>query len=148
MKLKNYLATLDGNEIISIGAKDGSSYVYIGEAGNVELIGQMFENYHKMMVKELGTLEKELRKLIMTPPKLGMDESESVNKIHEHAKTIARIYVSVEKHKEYINGYVNPMKRDVVVNESRDCEEGTRVIITGKEIGKFWFKSEFDKQNG
>ena len=52
MKLKRYLKTLNEKDIVSIATKKGNNYVYIGEAGNVELISKTFEDYHKSIGNE------------------------------------------------------------------------------------------------
>ena len=148
MKLKNYLAKLDDKQIVSIGAKNGNSYMYIGEAGNVKLICSLFEAYRDSVVKRLGKLEKKEQTLAMTIPKMEYDQTENENRIHKFAKEIAMNYMNIENNKAYLRNYVDPLKREVVETGNRDQEEGIRVIISGQENGKFWFKSEFDKQNG
>ena len=148
MKLKNYLAKLDDKQIVSIGAKNGNSYMYIGEAGNVNLICSLFEEYHNSVVTHLVELEKDEQTMVMTIPELEDDQTENKNRIHNYAKGIALNYMNIENNKAYLRNYVDPLKRDVVETENRDQEKGIRVIITGQEKGRFWFKSEFDKQYG
>ena len=148
MKLKNYLAKLDDKQIVSIGAKNGNSYMYIGEAGNVNLICSLFEEYHNSVVKHLVELEKNEQTMVMTIPELEYDQTKNKNRIHKYAKGIALNYMNIENNKAYLRNYVDPLKRDVVETENRDQEKGIRVIITGQEKGRFWFKSEFDKQYG
>ena len=84
----------------------------------------------------------------MTIPKTKDDQTENENRIHKYAKEIAMNYMNIENNKAYLRDYVDPLKREVIETGNRDQEEGIRIIITGQENGRFWFKSEFDKQNG
>lgn len=78
MKLKTYLKKLDNDTIISIGAEDGSSYVYIGNA-NVDLIHNVFEDYRKRIKELIPMADKELKDLILNPPVIGvMDKKANV----------------------------------------------------------------------
>lgn len=149
MKLKDYLKTLDGETIISIGAKDGGSYMYIGKAGDVDLINDVFYKYHEIMVKRLIKLKNKELNLVMSKPVLGDDHDENENIIHEYADELAKVFNAINNINKFIRTYVDPLERNVVeTKDDRICEEGSIVIITGMEIGRFWFKSEFDKQHG
>lgn len=146
MKLEKFLKTLDEDQIISIGAQNGANYLYIGRAGDVELIGEMFSQYRYRSVSRLAYLEKTLKELVKEVPKKGKDQAETDRLIEGYAKNVTSTYLGIEKHRTYLSKYSDPLKREVVETENRDCEEGIRVIIKGSEKGKYWFKSEFDER--
>lgn len=146
MTLKTYLKSLDGDTIVSIGARDGDAYMYIGEAGNTDLITKVFDDFRNARQLELRLAEKAERKLILSNPKLGRDDIENENAIHQLSEKIAKNYARRKKLNTYLRKYVKPLNRGVVEKNCRSSEEGIRIIITGKEGGDFWFKSEFDKR--
>ena len=147
MKLKGYLKTLNEKDIVSIATKEGTNYVYIGEAGNVELISKMFEDYHKRVANKFEELKYDIKALALSTPELGEDDDENLDIVLDYSKRIANTYVNFGRSKKYLLGYVDPMKRCVITTEQRDAEKGVRVIISGSENGKYWFKSEFDKDH-
>lgn len=148
MKLKTYLATLDDDAIISIGAKDGSNYTYIGRAGDVDLINKVFNDGYLSAVRKLDSLKDDEKKWFMNISKLGKRKLNSEIVIHEHAKELSKIYSNINKTENFVNNYINPLTRDVVSTNNRIYNGSRQVIVTGSEIGQFWFKSEFDKQYG
>lgn len=148
MKLKTYLAKANDDEIISICAKDGSSYVYIGEAKNVELINEVFEFTHQMMEDKLIKLRNRLRKLIFNSPKLNGDEDKDNEIIFEHGLKVSSTCKEINHVSHYLKRYKAPLEREIVTVEKRQCEEGNKIMVTGSEFGLFWFKSEFDKKFG
>ena len=147
MKLKRYLKTLNEKDIVSIATKEGSNYVYIGEAGNVELISKTFEDYHKSIGNEFEELKHNIKALSLSAPELGADDDENLDIVLDYSRRIANAYVEFNRSKKYLRDYVDPMKRDVISTEQRDAEKGVRVIISGSDNGKYWFKSEFDKDH-
>lgn len=149
MKLKNYLLTLDSNAIVSIGTKDGSSYMYIGKAGNVDLINKAFEDIHKSAVRRLRWLKNKEKELFMTKSNLGKKQLDNETLIHEYAGELSKIYNEINTVKKNVDYYVNPLTRNVVstMDLVRD-DNGIQVIISGFEKGRFWLKSEFDKCYG
>ena len=147
MKLKGYLKTLNEKDIVSIATKEGTNYVYIGEAGNVELISKMFEDYHKRVANKFEELKYDIKALALSTPELEEDDDENLDIVLDYSKRIANTYANFGRSKKYLRDYVDPMKRDVISTEKRDAEKGVRVIISGSENGKYWFKSEFDKDH-
>lgn len=148
MKLKNYLKALENDTIISIGMRDGQQYMYIGEAGNVELINKVFEEYYESMANRIVRLRAKELELVMTKPKLKGSQAEKQFFAHQYAENVAKIYYRIENIKKFLSSYVNPLERNVIETKDRTCDEGIIITITGLEKGQFWFKSEFDKQNG
>jgi hypothetical protein len=137
MKLKTYLNE-NKTEIVSIGTRNGSEYVYIGEAGNVDQIVQEFERKHNNVIANLKALERELAELVREKP------DTDINGALEYANRISNVYRNIKKHRTYLEDYVEVLKRDVCEVEPRAGDEGVRVIITGSERGSYWFKSEYD----
>lgn len=149
MKLKNYLLTLDSNAIVSIGTKDGSSYVYIGEAGNTDLINKVFEDIYKGAVRRLTRLRGQEKNWFMMKPIMGKNQINDEALIHEYAGELAHIYEEINRNRKIVDRYVNPLTRDVVSTiDYKFRDNGIQVIISGSEVGRFWFKSEFDKRYG
>lgn len=149
MKLKNYLLTLDSNAIVSIGTKDGSSYMYIGEAGNTDLINKVFEDIHKGAVRRLKWLRGKEKNWFMMKPIMGKNKINDEALIHEYAGELAHIYEEINRNRKIVDRYVNPLTRDVVsTTELVRDDNGIQIIISGFESGRFWFKSEFDKRYG
>ena len=149
MKLKDYLLTLDGNTIVSIGTKDGSSYMYIGEAGNTDLINKAFEDIYKAARRRLTRLRGQEKNWFMMKPIMGKKQINDEALIHEYAGELAHIYEEINRNRKIVELYVTPLTRDVVstMDLVRD-DNGIQVIISGFEKGRFWFKSEFDKRYG
>lgn len=147
MKLKRYLKTLNEKDIVSIATKKGVNYVYIGEAGNVELISKTFEDYHKSIGNKFEKLKHDIKALSLSAPELGEDDDENLDIVLDYSRRIANAYAIFNRSKKYLSDYVDPMKRDVISTEKRDAEKGVRVIISGSDNGKYWFKSEFDKDH-
>lgn len=147
MKLKRYLKTLNEKDIVSIATKKGSNYIYIGEAGNVELISKTFEDHHKNISNTFEELKHKIKALSLSAPELGEDDDENLDIVLDYSRRIADAYVMFNRCKKYLRDYVEPMKRDVISTEKRDAEKGVRVIISGSDNGKYWFKSEFDKDH-
>lgn len=146
MKLKTYLKKLDNDKIISIGAEDGSSYVYIGNA-NVDLIHNVFEDYRKWIKELIPMADKELKDLILNPPVIGvMEKKANVKNVRKHAIRVKTVIQRIDNYEKYLGWYVDPLEREIVCIEDRCAEDGIRVIIKGSEKGDFWFKSEFDKK--
>ncbi len=141
--LKETLKRLEGKDV-AIGTVQGSNFVYIGKADNVDLIEQIFKDYHDRIENEkLPATKKAIQK--------AMREIDKKGKLIEQAKEIVKLVETLEKYEEYVEGYVAPMKRrifDIYESEIGEKGEPIRVIVTGREKGEFWFKSEFDLKYG
>lgn len=111
MKLKRYLKTLNEKDIVSIATKKGNNYVYIGEAGNVELISKMFEDYHKSIGNKFEELKHNIKALSLSAPELGEDDDENLDIVLDYSRRIANAYVEFNRSKKYLRDYVDPMKK-------------------------------------
>ena len=142
MKIKTYLNKLNKTDIVSIGTRSGSGYMYIGEACNVDQIILEIERYRDRISRELIELEGDIALLAREDPaNIGMDA-------YEYAASMANILDGIKRRRKYLKNYVDVLKRDVCEVEDRLAEEGVRVIITGSERGSFWVKSEYDEHRG
>ena len=140
--LKETLKRLEGKDV-SIGTVQGHGFMYIGKAENVELIAKIFADYHdKIESKKLPGKKKDICAMMRSINKKG--------KLVDQAKEIAKMVESLENYEDYIAGYVDPMHRNIVEIFESDpaIGEPIRVIVTGREVGEFWFKSEFDLKYG
>ena len=140
--LKETLKRLEGKDV-SIGTVQGNGFMYIGKAENVELIAKIFAEYHdKIEGDKLPGKKKDICTMMRGINKKG--------KLVDQAKEIAKLVESLENYEDYISGYVDPMNRNIVEIFESDpaIGEPIRVIVTGREVGEFWFKSEFDLKYG
>ena len=138
--LKETLKRLECKDV-AIGTAQGSNFLYIGKADNIDLIEQIFKDYHdKIENEKLPATKKAIQK--------AMREIDKKGKLIEQAKEIVKLVETLEKYEEYVEGYVAPMKRRIVEIYESDIGEPIRVIVTGREKGEFWFKSEFDLKYG
>ena len=138
--LKETLKRLECKDV-AIGTAQGSNFLYIGKADNIDLIEQIFKDYHdKIENEKLPATKKAIQK--------AMREIDKKGKLIEQAKEIVKLVETLEKYEEYVEGYVAPMKRRIVQIYESDIGEPIRVIVTGREKGEFWFKSEFDLKYG
>ena len=140
--LKETLKRLEGKDV-SIGTVQGHGFMYIGKAENVELIAKIFADYHdKIESKKLPGKKKDICTMMRGINKKG--------KLVAQAKEISKLVESLENYEDYLDGYVDPMNRNIVEIFESDpaIGEPIRVIVTGREVGEFWFKSEFDLKYG
>lgn len=136
--LKETLKRLEGKDV-SIGTVQGHGFMYIGKAENVELIAKIFADYRdKIESKKIPAKKNDICTMMRGINKKG--------KLVDQAKEISKLVESLENYEDYLDGYVDPMNRNIVEIFESDpaIGEPIRVIVTGREVGEFWFKSEFD----
>ena len=149
-KLKDALKRLKGTDV-SIGTIDGSNFMYIGRADNVELIEKIFDDYYSVIKNKKMPSEKKIICCMMQCVKKS--DTRTIygrEKLIKQAKDIAKHIETLERYENYIDGYVDPIDRCIAYTfKSRSAvNEPMRIIITGKENGEFWLKSEFDLKYG
>lgn len=152
MKLNKFLQTLDGKQIVAIGCtgEGNHSYVYIGEAGNWDLIKRAFEDYRTSIADKLERCRSKIEHYALNPVEFTGKETEEerTKKIFERADYMVSAYNSFRKSKNYLETYRSPSERNVKDDYPRNVDGAIAVLIEGKECGDFWFKSEFDKKYG
>lgn len=142
--LKEYLESLESDTIVAIGS--GSSFMYFGEAGNMDEIDKRFNEYMTNSKKKLTKCRKDLSSLILNPPKLTGNSKKDDKVIFSHGDGISKKVASIRSNEKYVDTYLPVLDRkvkDIYHNEHDNC---TTVIIEGLENGSFWFKSEYDKK--
>ena len=143
--LREYLETLDEDCRVAIGCKSGTGFLYIGEAGNTELILRAFEDYRETVKERMNKAKGIINYHIMNPPALtGETDEENFDIILRRASYItenARSYLRSEK---YIKGFISPMNRPVRERYHKDVDDCIAILIRGHEEGPYWTKSEFD----
>ena len=149
-KLKDALKRLKGTDV-SIGTIDGSNFMYIGRADNAELIEKIFDDYYIVIKnKKMPSEKKIICRMMQCIKKSDTRTIYGREKLIEQAKDIAKHIETLKRYENYIDGYVDPIDRYIAYTfKSRSAvNEPMRIIITGKENGEFWLKSEFDLKYG
>ena len=154
MTLEKYLEGLKKDTIVSIGAKEGSSFMYIGPAGDKEMISKCLDacikqNKNRSKI-EIERLEKDLLAfMIMDKSYLkDMDPKDVSKEILEYSNDILYVRRMLNKHKKSLKLCPYGLNRKVKDYYGKILDSDELVIlIEGIEIGKYWLKSEFDKDN-
>lgn len=147
MTLKEQLNKMKDNKIVAIGAKDGTGFVYIGEAGNRELIEKCFDKHHNRLVSLQQNYKLKIEHLVREVS--DIEDFTDVNKI-EHlgysAAECARDCSILVKLEPYIKGTITTFDREVRDVYHKDVDNCTAIIVDGFEAGGFWTKAEFDRK--
>lgn len=128
MKLRDYLAKVNPKTIVAIGPAYGTAFLYIGEAGDTDLI----ELTYKRMIEHKQENIKGYKGRIQASKDPNSWECDRLRKL---------IY-NLEKD---IQSSVPYMDREVVKTRRKEIDASLAIFIEGDETGKFWLKSEFDK---
>lgn len=147
INFKEFLGTIDEEQIVAIGPKNGNSFVYIGKAGNTELIEKCFEDVRCNTIERVDYAKTNLESLVLNPPVIK-DQEEKDDIIRSRAALISSKLRIIESGERYLKGYIPAFKRNVEENYVRDCpgcENELVILVGGTENGRFWFRSEFEK---
>ncbi len=115
MTLKETLEGLPASTIVSIGAASG--YMYIGPCKNFEEIEQVFEKFRDkqqadyVLMKKLRRQHKKLR----------------------GSKVVTKDMINFKK--LYVDTYIPPLDRDILITYDRQCTPGIGIKICGSEKG-------------
>lgn len=123
---------------VAVGASNGSSYIYIGPV-DAEIIDKLFTDYRDRIQNRY---DRDYPEMIKRLDKGTSDLSKE--EIMENAYNINKLYTSVSRADSYLKYYKPVMGRDVVKASVRE-EGDVRIIVTGSEIGKYWFEKEYLK---
>ena len=128
MKLRDYLSKIDPKTIVAIGPANGTAFMYIGEAGDTDLIEL---TYNKTIEHKQENIDK-YKGRIRASKDTNSWECDRLRKL---------IY-NLEKD---IQSSVPYMDREVVKTRRKEIDASIAIFIEGGETGRFWLKSEFDK---
>lgn len=142
--LADYLKTLDEDQIVAIGAKNGNGFVYIGKAGEQEFITKCFNDYLSNRKRKLKDYKEKLNQIVFKSPKMRDDDDNIEDAIYRYALSISKLTNCIAKHENYINTYEPVFNRKVRNSYTKDVDNCLAIIIDGFEDDGFWFKSEFD----
>lgn len=149
MKLADLLETLDPGEKVFIGAADGSGFVVIGKAKELELA-----DIDKRRLKELRQAVRKTRVLVNNKKAMIRRYRESIEKLGS-TDELAVLLASAEScNREYeatltrllgrLESYQPLSERPVSETYPKLIEPGTVIIVSGKEEG-FWLEEEFNR---
>lgn len=140
MKLKTYLKTLRSDEVIAIGASNGSAYLYIDKAGYTDTISSIFDDYLKRTKGWKDEYYRRACKAVVN----GIGDNETPL---SRAKYISGLYNAYKTAEKYIKEFVPVMSRNVT--DAYTKVDGLQVVIvSGSESGTYWDKEEWDKNYG
>lgn len=149
--LKEMLQKMESDEIVAIATEHGTNWIYIGPAGNEELITKCFDDLlretEKRLDKRLGDLEFALSNLDV----LNMENAgsiEGLDKMANYGQIIYKTSKSIIRNKKLINEFVEPLNRKVVETYRKEVDNCKGIVVTGLETGKFWTLEEFNKKYG
>lgn len=147
MKLFEQLDKMKEDQIVAIGAQGGNGFIYIGEAGNRELIEKCFDDCRRKIENNLAKNKEKLEGYFVEPVQMVTEYKVDLlmdlrNKCYAIEKTTQTIISNIN----YINGYVKPEERGVMEVYHKEVDDCMAIIIKGSESGGFWTKEEFDKK--
>lgn len=134
------------DDIVAIGAEHGSSYIYIGRAGDRGMIEKCFERYRKKMESKLKRDEEYLRSVMSNMSKKSFDSLTDFRKVALEAEIIGKAYNAYLRTKTYVDEYQPVTERYVVDRYMKNNGAELAIIVKGYELGDFWTKEEFDKK--
>lgn len=145
--LLEVLETFDKKQIVAIGPKSGTGFVYIGEAGDTKMITKAYSDYLRKVKKTYTKAKGNLEYLVSNPLNLDdMDEKDRNEKILNRGKAVHDAYRTFMNSDRYIKTYVDPFEREVAETYHKEVDNCTAIIIKGTETGDFWDLSEFEKK--
>lgn len=142
MKLRERLGKCDPEQIVAIGSKSGSGFLYIGEAGNLPDISKAYDNHLSSRKRALKLQEHAIVNLVKS-----IDDVETAEDVMNKASKIYHKYSGYLELKKYIKSYKPVMERSAVNIYERESEPCLNVMVSGTEHGQFWTKDEYDKAN-
>lgn len=151
--LKSYLETLDENEMIYLGTKNGSSFIVIEPVHTIiEKMDQINDIVHDRIVSGLNNAQR----VLDTYPNLIIELQNKIDSEQDHKKrkelkaklemAEAKFATAFGSRKRY-RGAVSWKKKfgDRIVKDVYEHETdipGTTIIVEGFDNGTLWFKDE------
>ena len=144
-RLDSFLATLDPEEPVAIGAGDGSGWLCFTRARDLGGIQAAFDAYRQGKQIKLRDRWEQLYRLVTYPPALTGDPEKDWKRVWGRAKTISKLRPMIKTVQRYLDGYTPPLERFVVDTYCKEVD-GPRlgIVIEGTEIG-YWTESEAEE---
>lgn len=139
MKLGKYLKVCKYRNV-SIGAKNGSAYMYIGDKTATITMTDIFEEYMVRM--------KHRYPMLIGQYKTYLNEHDcDLNTeagLLAYGKKVASLWTSCDKCKNYIDTYKPILEREIVDHYVKETDQDCEIIIVeGYEKGQFWTYEEY-----
>lgn len=128
MKLREYLGKLNPKTTVAIAPINGTGFVYIGDAGNIDMI----ELLCNQIVEDKRRLANDYKH------KLEVTRIANDYDVRQWTRAVKRL-------ESEIRNFVPYLEREVLMTRVKEVDPGLAVFVDGKETGKFWLKSEFDE---
>ncbi len=144
-RLDSFLATLDPEEPVAIGASDGSGFLFFGKAGEPEQTHAAFTAYYERKKKTLQSRKAQLFSLVTNPPRMKGNPEKDWDTVLRRANSIIDLVPTIKSVQKYLDSYAPPMERLVLDTYTKHVDgPRTAVIIEGYEHG-FWTVSEAEE---
>lgn len=134
--LNEILAELDTDSKVAIGTEKGGAFIYIGTVEGA------FNDLHKLFDNDLKRQKYYMSKEFDILNKYSFLTPEDENTIG-YCKSISDHYRRYKKFKDGIDGFEDPMTRQV--KNMYQKEDGSlAIIIEGRERGPIWMEEEYN----
>ena len=141
MELGKYLKVCKFSNV-SIGARNGCAFMYIGDKNATETIDILFDEYHSRMYHKYPKLLGEYR-LFLENHEFDLKTEDG---LLAYGKKVASLWNSCDKCKLYLETYKPVLERKIVDHYIKESEPDTEVIIIeGMERGQYWTYDEYLK---
>ena len=160
MKLKEYLKSLDSNATIKVGGKDGSGYFYVGTPADML---ENMDKYNGMLIKSADKQVKFARDeldwfiegLVTDVKVAGLRiDSNHLKDVLEYClkdETLKAAIKSKNKYESYkrhrgVMGVLGEREVEEEIPADSAADEGVQIVlVSGYEIGRFWFTGDVKK---
>lgn len=147
MKLFEKLNKMKDNKIVAIGTSNGNGFVYIGEAGDRELIGKCFDKHYNRLLDLQQNYRLKLEHLIREVSDIeDFTKINDLKVLRDNATECTRVCSMLIGLDPYVKGTIKTFNREIHDVYHKDVDNCTAIIVEGFEAGSFWTKEEFDKK--
>lgn len=141
LTVKEYMARCK-HKNVSIGAKDGSSYVYIGPSDfdGIFEAAMLFDDYHDRIESLYPRHKNDYQSFL----KSNEFDTTTEEGLLAFGKRAGELYARFERSHRYLDTYIPLMDRKIIEKDMRESEEDNeRIIVEGMEAGRFWTAKEY-----
>lgn len=146
MKLMEKLETLPNDTIVHIGAR--SSYFFIGTVDefkeDADLLNKVLIERHKNAMKSMYYQMVAIIKDCEERHKLETKKA-YCRRVTARMKMIQTICKRINTKADAITNHIDVRQREVIDEYPRISDEGICLIVSGVDMGSFWFKEERQK---